>query len=245
VESQSLSVLEAVAPAVVGRVGDAETWAELGAVLEELATRRVFVALLDVLLEEGDLARLAALSYRHPNHFDKLVLADLSGGQKIVVHTWPAAPADRPHRDGNLHNHRWHFATRVLAGSYRFAEFEIGEADSPPLFYEHRYSVDPEGNHRLEEVGRCGLTVACERKLSAGDTYLLDSSVVHHIEMAHPEPTVTLFVQGPAVRSTTRVFSPTPLQQAGQVNPPRFSEDVYRHRLRELREVASGFPGLD
>ncbi len=235
-ERQSVQVLEAAQPGLGGRLEHARTPVDLGEVLRLLSAPSVLPRLLDHILAAGNLTPLAALSYRHPNHFEKLVLAQVPSGHKVVVHVWPGG-GESPHRDGNLHNHRWHFATRVLIGSYSFTEFEVAEAanGTGPIHREHRYSVGPDGEHRLEDVGPCRMVVTQRRTLRSGDTYLLPNSVVHQIEMGDQAPTVTLFVQGPPVSSSTRVFADHLLSHAGQVNPPRMTMEHYRGHLLGLQ----------
>jgi hypothetical protein len=242
-DPQSLKLLESLESGLGDRLERARTPAELGDVLRSLCAPPLLPRLLDRILEKEDLTPLVEQSYRHPNHFEKLVLARVPSGHKVVAHVWPGAKRGKPHRDGNLHDHRWHFATYVLAGSYGFTEFEVGRADrgSGPVYREHRYSVGLRGEHRLEDVGPRYLVTTQRRTLRAGDAYLLPNSVIHHIEMDDPAPTVTLFVQGPPISASTRVFSRVPLPQAGQVNVPRMASETYREHLLGLRHrVAEG-----
>lgn len=238
--TQALSAIGAVEPAIAESLARAGSPAQLGEALERICAASVLPRLIDLLLTaEHDASGTAAASYEHPNGFDKLVLASLPSGHKIVLHAWPAAPAGRARRDANMHNHRWHFATKVLAGSYSYTEFEEAPpgASSASAFHEHRYTTDgTDGGHHLALDGTCWLAPARSRRLRRGDTYLLPSSVIHSIAMDDERPTVTLFVQGPAVRESTRVFSRSPLTEEGQVNPPRLTVAEYRQRLQRLHE---------
>lgn len=240
-DSQSLKLFESLEPGLGDRLERARTPVDLGEVLRSLCAPTLLPRLLDRLLATENLTPLIEQSYRHPNHFEKLVLAQFPSGHKVVAHVWPGTAPGKPHRDGNLHNHRWHFATRVLVGSYSFTEFEVRTADrgSGPVYREHRYSVGPGGEHRLEDVAPRHLVITRRRTLRAGDTYLLPNSVIHHIEMYDPAPTVTLFVQGPPLSTSTRVFSKAPLPQAGQVNVPRMASETFREHLLALWRRAS------
>ncbi len=238
--TQALSAIEAVEPAIAERLTRAGSPAHLGEALEQIRAAPVLARVIDLLVAaEYDASGPAAASYEHPNGFDKLVLASLPSGHKVVLHAWPAAPAGRARKDANMHNHRWHFATRVLTGSYSYTEFEGAPPGAPSasVFHEHVYTTDgTDGSHRLASVGMCRLAPVRSRRLRRGDTYLLPSSVIHSIAMDDEQPTVTLFVQGPAVRESTRIFSAAPLTEDDQVNPPRLSVAEYRRRLERLRE---------
>jgi hypothetical protein len=237
---QAISAIEAVEPAIAGDLTRADSPSRMGEALERICAGPVLARTIDLLLaSERDAAAAASASYEHPNGFDKLVLASLPSGHKVVLHAWPAAPAGRGRKDANLHNHRWHFATRVLAGSYRYTEYEDAppDASSAPVFHEHRYTTDgTDGGHQLTAQGPRRLAIARSLRLCRGDVYLLHSSVIHSIALDDEGPTVTLFVQGPAVRESTKVFSTAPLSEYGQVNPPRFTVAEYRRRLANLRQ---------
>src|SRR4051794_39998809 len=65
-----------------------------------------------------DLARLASLSYSHPNGFDKLVLFCASG-YKLALHAWNVTHVCPAEEGGDIHDHRWAFASAVLSGTMR------------------------------------------------------------------------------------------------------------------------------
>ena len=65
--------------------------------------------------DEAELARLAGLSFSHPNGFDRLVIAsDPDSGARLRVHVW--WNGGRTTGAGHIHNHPWTFASRILAG---------------------------------------------------------------------------------------------------------------------------------
>ncbi len=154
--TEAPSAIEVVDPALAASLARAGTPAELGEALERIHAAAL-PRMVELLLDPGSLAEVSATaSYEHPNGFDKLVLAALPSGHKVVLHAWPAAPAGRARADANVHNHRWHFATRVLLGSYSFTEYE----DAPPrarsaeFLHEHRYIVRP-GRQPPVDPPRC------------------------------------------------------------------------------------------
>lgn len=225
-------------------VATASSPTELAEILQELLRPGGLSELTRPLVEPGldpsvDVDAFAAGSYAHPNGFDKLVLRRLPGGQKVVLHAWWPQRGEIL-EDGNFHDHRWHFATAVLTGTYRFVEYEEAPAGEPDglLVHKHEYESPNGGSgYGLRAAGRCRLKPVKAERLTAGSIYLLRCDVVHHIQIDDAAPTVTLFVQGPAVRQSTRVFSPQPQGQTSPVGVSRFSTDEYATRLRSALDA--------
>jgi hypothetical protein len=215
---------------------------ELGAVLRELAAPAAVGGLLRALLDErSDVAPLAAASYAHPNGFDKLVLRTAPTGHKLVLHAWWPRPTPADADAGHIHDHRWSFATAVLAGGYRYVEFEEAppDADASDLqVFKHVYA-SPGGarGYEIWPEGRRGLRRLRSGALRRGDVYPLDASVLHLVEIDDGEPTVTLFLQGAPVRRSTRVFAVGLLREVGEVDLPRLSAGAYRAGLRRVLGV--------
>jgi hypothetical protein len=217
---------------------------ELAGILRTLLRPAGLRELTRPLVEPGadpdvDVDALAAGSYAHPNGFDKLVLRGLQGGQKIVLHAWWPQRGEIL-EDGNYHDHRWHFATAVLTGTYRFVEYEEAPAGEPDglLVHKHEYASPNGGSgYRLRPAGRRRLKPVKAERLTAGSIYLLSCDVVHHIQIENDAPTVTLFVQGPPVRQSTRVFSPHLQGQTSPLTVDRFSAAEYAERLRRALDA--------
>ncbi len=223
--------------------------AHLDASLSAAETPTELARSLDWLLRPGGLEAIAAPmiggppvsprnvadSYDHPNGFEKLVLHQAPLGHKVVLHAWwPSADRTRL-AASNLHDHRWHFASAVLAGGYRFSEFRETPLSSANgrIVFKHSYESPAGGGHyRLHPRGRCRLIPIRQRRLREGSTYLLPCDVIHDIDADEREPTITLFVQGPPVQASTRVFSRTPLDQLGEVSVRPLEAEEYRCRLR-------------
>jgi hypothetical protein len=223
-----------------------ESPGELAEILETMLSPARFEALIRPLLDaelraDARLGKLASASYHHPNGFDKLVLDVLDGGQKVVLHAW------RPDReevleDSNFHDHRWHFATAVLAGAYRFVEYEEEPVDHPGglLVHKHEYRSSGAGQgYELHAAGQCRLRPRRSERLAAGSVYLLECDTIHHITVDKATPTITLFVQGAPVRTCTRVFSKEPKGYARELDVHRFSTETYSARLRSVLDLLS------
>jgi hypothetical protein len=222
----------------------AETPEQLGQALTRLLDPgRLELLIARVLDPDGPDPRALAGSYLHPNGFEKLVLHRAPSGHKIVLHAWwpdrPGAPA----ASTNLHDHRWHFATAVLAGGYRFSEFREAPltVSTGQAVFKHVYeSPAGAGRYLLRFDGRCRLEPTRHRRLDEGSVYLLPCDVIHDIDTRVSEPTVTLFVQGPPVQPSTRVFSRTRLDELGEVPIEPFEAAGYRRRLTRVMHRLAG-----
>lgn len=115
---------------------------------------------------------------------DKLVLwRSQDGDLRLRLHVFSRGYRDRPH------NHRWSFASTILAGSYRHTIYGssadvIERGDLRPLWTaEHR----------------------------AGESYFLDSDAVHSLHV--DQLAVSLVLRGPATKD--RYFTMVPAGPAG------------------------------
>jgi hypothetical protein len=145
----------------------AATRKALMTVLEE-KNRPVIRKILLALPGQPELLRLC----EHYDILDKVVLWDDPAGFRVRLHVFLPGYFDRPH------NHRWSYASTVLAGQYRHILFGDAELD------EH---VDP-----------ASLTPVMVRWEQAGSSYVLQHTMVHAV-VAEPY-TVSLVIRGPAVK---------------------------------------------
>ncbi|GAA2018804.1 hypothetical protein GCM10009839_13790 [Catenulispora yoronensis] len=153
----------------------------------------------------------------HYDILDKLVLHDDPTGVRIRLHIFGPGHFDRPH------NHRWSYASRILAGSYQHFQFgnvEVDENQKPAALR----------------------TLHC-RTESAGDTYTLHHTMVHAVTAE--ADTVSLIVRGPAVKDRFLVMdrnAGTAWWQYGaaQESPEdaaakRMTKDRLQQRISNLR----------
>ncbi|MFI9362043.1 hypothetical protein ACIG5E_13435 [Kitasatospora sp. NPDC053057] len=109
---------------------------------------------------------------------DKLVLHDAPGQFRIRLHRFRPGYFDRPH------NHRWSFASEILAGSYRHTLYGADTGFT---------SLDPDDLRPL--------LIRTER---AGDWYVLDHTAVHSVTAE--AGTISLVLRGPAAKDSFRII---------------------------------------
>lgn len=150
-------------------------WDDIDAV--EHACRKAFIMLTDSpatmrtairdLSQRPDLMTLC----EHYDILDKIVLHDDPSGVRLRLHVFLPGYFDRPH------NHRWSYASHILAGQYRHHLFGDAELDA---------QIDP-GSLKARQV----------RQENIGAMYALHHTMVHAV-VAEPY-TVSLVLRGPAV----------------------------------------------
>ena len=146
------------------------------------------------------LSAIACVSYKHANGFSKLVLGESESG-RLRLHIWePDAAAEE-----NIHEHRWHFASAVIAGSIE-SEIWVDAFDCrAPTFEEFIYEVHSGGASR-RSVGRT--RAACLRKVTrlAGDAYFMLPGVMHRIARTSGVTATLVFTTAPS-RSWNRMLA--------------------------------------
>jgi hypothetical protein len=149
-------------------------------------------------------------SYRHPNGFEKILLAELPKGIKLLIHVWTTETLANASAAEHIHNHRWPFATLILAGSYRFETYQVDEEAGADFLYRYA-SPGASDTFTLSLSGRAKLTDQISFDLLTDAICTSDSATVHRV-IPVALPLVTLFLQGPPDRKATTVVSPTAVE---------------------------------
>lgn len=169
-----------------------------------LASGEAAATIEGLLRQPKQLADVVSGSYAHPNGFRKLVVGSAGDGTRVRVHHWPRGEAE----PSNVHNHRWAFASAIVAGGLRSALFttlaEHGEVVDRYLFE----PSGPGGRYGLSRRGEERIAVTSIAEYGPGSTYALNSDQLHRV---HAKPnTLSVVISGPAERDRTDVFrSPT------------------------------------
>lgn len=189
--------------------------------LAVVAGARAFQGLVGEIV--GDQRRFGDVLERsvwHPNGFAKIVLLD-APEYRLRLHVWRRTAAIPVVVQENVHNHRWDFATAILAGGYRHQEFHAygnpgegegegggGGGDGGDGFYGYRYeSAKDRTAYTLSPFGRQRLTRVFDAYLSQGSRYTLSSVVLHKVVPDVTQPAVSLVLEGPHQPTTVEVFA--------------------------------------
>jgi hypothetical protein len=188
-----------------------------------------------ILQSPSMLGGVASLSYRHLNHFDKIVLASFGKDTcKLRLHVWWGESTDGDME--NIHNHRWDFSTVILHGSYRFQLYEI-EPGGRGL-HEYRYhSPDDSEYYSMERVGGASAECVLDARFGAGASYYLSHSCLHRVSALPQATVVTLMCQGPVRSNATRVLTEGAISNPERVSAARMSVEELRSKLERVRAI--------
>lgn len=174
---------------------------------------RVLALLDEVLADEVLLGEIAGRSYRHVNHFDKIVLVDggRSDGYRLTLHLWKPPYTEKELRDELIHDHRFSFWSAVLVGTLRSENFSRSESGA---FY-HRYQYIPQKSavttvsNFYQFTGRAPLEITDRPAKRTGEVYYLWYERIHRVLLPRDGMTCTLVLRGPRRRQHSNVFNTT------------------------------------
>jgi hypothetical protein len=155
-------------------------------------------------------ADVSRRSYWHSNGFAKLVVhVNDEPGFRLRLHVWPS---DAGHGSGyeNIHNHRWPFASIVLAGAIRVEQFqEIDDFDQPGAVVCNRLIYDAAAPGRVGQLrveGKCALRKLGRPVYPAGTVYFCDTDMLHTVARASGGTAATLMLAGAASGTDALVY---------------------------------------
>lgn len=178
----------------------AEVMSAVAEVLRRYALSQLTSDLIAVSTDARWLEKVAAQSYRHANGFSKLVLADSEVG-RLRLHIWEPGAAS----EENIHEHRWHFASAVIAGTIESETWVDAFDHDAPTFKEFIYEVRA-GRASRRSVGRTRAACARTAVRRAGDAYYMLPGVMHRITRTNGV-TATLVFTTAASRTWNRMLA--------------------------------------
>ncbi|WP_267244888.1 hypothetical protein [Streptomyces sp. PR69] len=181
------------------------------------------------------LSSAAERSYLHANGFTKIVL--LAGeSYKLRLHLWWPGAAFGGRDVEDIHDHRWDFASCLLAGSYRYQEFHpgsVGSGCSAETYHAYTYrSPGDASSFPLTSLGRQRLSCVFDATLTAGTSYVLRAEVPHRVINDPGRFTASLMLQCTARRSQTHVYTARDLGPGVDVPITRLTPDDLDEQLR-------------
>jgi hypothetical protein len=209
--------------------------------IANVGRREHAVAMLRQILDDNRLlTEIARRSYRHVNHFDKIVLIgdDDPSAYRLTLHLWCPPYSDAELEDELIHDHRFNFWSSVLAGTLVSENFEV--AESGEVFRQYRYTPESRSTtfrDFYEFSGELKLAKASVRRRTAGEYYYLSAPSIHRIELPRTSITCTLVLRGPRLRHYSSVFNTRyPSNNTGFDNV-MFTPSQVASRLSRLLDV--------
>ncbi|MFF2627549.1 hypothetical protein [Kitasatospora sp. CB02891] len=209
------------------------------ALIRELGRPERITALLkDYLSDPAALAVIADRSYRHVNHFDKIVLVDTdNGGYRLTLHLWSPPYSEKELHDELIHDHRFSFWSTILTGRLVSQNFSKQESPGAVNFRQYRYSPEKLGTASVgnfyEFVGDTRLTMTDQAVESQGNAYHLQYHRIHRVALPLEAMVCTLVLRGPRERTFSNVYNtayPSTNTQNGNVmfSVPELTEKLER-----------------
>lgn len=171
-------------------------------------------------------------SYRHANGFEKVHLGDsISGCLRLRLHLWPG---DGRTARGNIHGHRWNFASYVCQGALFQEMWSI--ADDGDQYLEYVYgSSEHLSGYSLDKLEMRGLKIAKSEVIKKGMAYHVSSDDLHRISNVSREKTYTIVLQDNKQRRTiTKVYSHYAYSKDHEFCTTKMSAQQYAETIHDV-----------
>lgn len=219
---------------------------------------RVVELISEIVNSRSLLEQIASRSYRHINHFDKIVLVDAPSatGHRLTMHLWNPPYLEAERNEELVHDHRFSFTSQVLFGQLKSLEYvAIGASpddddydDDIRLVRTFRYRPQIVNSTTVsnvyEYVGHSHLLLSGTRCREAGEVYDLNYPEVHRVLLPADAPTCTLVLRGPRERAFSHVFSTEyPGADLNVSNTPMIRVDLAERLELVLAELGTNCRG--
>jgi hypothetical protein len=144
-------------------------------------------------------------SYLHANGFYKISFPMVSrSSARVRLHVWPGGRKDGMlSTDPDVHNHKWPFASRVLAGSFSHSILAMKPDGSEYVHF--RQITDAKYGYSFKRIGPKGLAETPAKDLRQGAIYSMAPMTIHKVS-AQGDYGATLVIELPRTRCMTDVF---------------------------------------
>jgi len=183
----------------------------------------------NLIASQNNLATVAAMSYPHPNGFDKIVLAEAASGARIRLHLWWPGSVER----SDIHDHFWDFASVVIYGKLISETYSLVGRGEKIITRHFHLDPRPKGDHSLQFVEERKL-VCVERKfLDTGAEQILGHTQLHRITCPENISAATLVLLSPKRWNENNVFLTTNEPENDQeVHVEHFSAEELKIKLK-------------
>lgn len=196
------------------------------------------VPLLRLLMNSPMLAQVAARSYRHVNHFDKIVLVDSDDPSqyRLTLHLWaPPYSADQLEEE-LIHDHRFSFWSTILTGALVSQNYSVSE--NGKRFRQYRYiPEDRDALNFYRFVGERTLSAREVVRGAVGEAYFLSHEKVHRVLLPRSRTVCTLVLRGPRQSNHSNVYNTVYPEENIEMTPVMHSKEQLQEKLSHLLRV--------
>lgn len=180
------------------------------------------------------LAECSSNSVSHPLGFDKLTLIATPSYQ-LKLHIWWPTTRNRTRED--IHDHRFSFASVILAGSLKTEIFRLDDSGIPMFrFTEHKDVRN--GSYLFDDAGITGVRHREINIFGTGSAYFMNSEVLHRVSVDEHELVATLFLKLPSVRHKTTVLMDHPIPAKRNYSRRTIDFRTTRQKLLDFTTLA-------
>lgn len=218
-----------------------ETVRENLALIDQIGQPRAILSLLDHVMNNKEVrANIAKRSYRHVNHFDKIVLVDSEheSGYRLTLHLWLPPYTEKELNDELIHDHRFSFWSNVLTGNLVSENFT--RAESGKAFRQYQYTPERRTLSNFYTFkGEFPLSQTTTNEKTAGQSYYLSYERIHRVLLPRTDMTCTLVLRGPRERNFSNVYNTSYPSTNTQIANTAFSEDALTTKLAALSKAVA------
>jgi hypothetical protein len=197
----------------------------------------IIPVLRDILNDREALLAIAGRSYRHVNHFDKIVLVDSPDQQRyrLTLHLWSPPYTESELNDELIHDHRFSFWSTLLTGDLVSENFQRSETGH--VFRQYQYVPERQTlSNFYRFMGEVPLLRSDPQRKQAGETYYLYYETTHRVLLPLDSMTCTLVLRGPRLRNFSNVYNTAYPSQNTRMTNTTFSEEQLRSKVTALVE---------
>lgn len=179
--------------------------------------------------------QIAARSYCHVSHFDKIVLVDaeIPNGYRLTLHLWDPPYTEAELADELIHDHRFSFWSAILVGELQSRNFY--PSDTGDDFRRYQYTPENQAAENFYAFQGCGrLRASPVIHETAGNAYFLPYDQTHKVILPRRDMVCTLVLRSPRERTYSNVYNTTYPQTDTSVSNVMFSADELFSRLARL-----------
>ncbi len=209
--------------------------------IKALAKRNIPTQIIkEILNDNKTLEAIAARSYEHVNHFDKIVLVDNKDPQgfRLTLHSWNCNYGKDIPDEELIHNHRFSFWSHILRGNLIAENFSEAKPFSieRKTFNKYIYRPSTTGNiHTCSFQEKAQLNKIEEVIKPQGETYYLKFDTIHRILLPQSGTNLCTFVlRGPREREYTNTYNTFYPDRGINSNVPMMQPDQLKGKLTKI-----------
>ncbi|MGH3251091.1 MAG: hypothetical protein ACRDOI_33450 [Trebonia sp.] len=213
--------------------------------LAEVSEPSALGALLEAVRSAPEALRsVAAQSYRHVNHFDKIVLIGNPdpGAFRLTLHSWTPPYEESEVSEETIHDHRFNFWSAILFGT----QLSLNYVEHPNGAPYRKYKYSPENrdvqfSEFYEYQGEVRLLPhSIDTRHEGSQYYLSAGETIHQVLLPLEAPMASLVLRGPRLHSYSNCFNTSYPVQGTAFENAMFSPEKLDAKLEAVCSQLAG-----